>query len=407
MRRKGPITRLVRASLLVGIASGPFASLALGQHARRELVDGLPVYVQTRAKAELEFRAYCRAGSTTAADPRIAPLTAAWIAIGGTQSLPGREFEAAMAELDLAVHAWADRDLLSIEARAQPGRFRPSARLFADLVMYPAFTPSDASRARAAAAAPLAIDPAVAMVRRSLSLDVELAEPRPEGSNRITRTEVVAHHRRRVGIDTCVIVVTGPLDGIDVARELNAAFVGFRRAGEAMVAVVDGEPAGRGVSVALRELSPGRSRLVIARYGLHRSHPDWLALEVGITAGLLGPAAGGGGTARFRVVPAILGPDLLLLDARVSSGGLKATFAAHREAFDELMNRSLRTRALERARDYVGRALVPPADAAFAATAHALLEAFGLPGGDPNDRYERLLALDRATVIRAVARHLR
>ena len=408
------------AAVVVALAlATTAASAATAAPARRLVLDGLPVYVQDTGGERVQLRAYVRVGDRPD-DAAAAALAAAWMSLGGTRSLPGREFEAAVAELDFEVRAYVVPDLLVVEAHTTPERFRPSCRLFADLLMYPAFGPKQLRPARAAAIAPAAPDDALELVDANLALDGATpgrvherlsAAATADAVPPPTREQVVELHRRRVGIDTTVAVVTGPLAAIDVKRELGAAFLGFQRAADPVAVRTSEEESdvGRGSTTAWREHSGGRTRLLVARRGLPRGHPDWLVLELGIVAAFLTPELDRKAAlaARLRIEQPLGEPDLLLLDASVPTNAVAAWQGSYQTAFAELANRNVSAPALERARAWLSRALVPPATAADAAIAHALLEALGADGAQPEARHQALMEIERQQVLRAAARHLR
>lgn len=378
-------------------------ALAASAPARRVELAGVATHLQATAGDSVTLRAYLRLARDADSDPRLPSLLAAWMAAGGSQSFAGRDFAIASREIGVELIGHAVDDLVVLEGSVPPGRLRASLRLLADVIMYPAIDASVAATAWSRVRLADGTGPAE-LARRALAASLDPVATR--SYERPTRDEVLALHRRSAGRDAVVLAITGPIDGLDIEKDVRDAFTGFLKAGSSARDV--GSEGKRTATLAVREVAPGTSRLVVAARGLPRSSADWLAVEVGLLATIFSVESD---TAllppMITIEQPVTGADLLIVDRLIPSVALGELELAYDQGFARALSGGLRSVAIERARAWVATALVPPADLPHAARAHALLEALGAPGVDPTERYRQLRELPTAAVAKATAKHLR
>ena len=108
---------------------------------RSALPGGLVLWQQHGATAGVSITALIRSGSfyeSASASGRTAAMLH-WMRLGGTRSLSAREVERSLAQLGAGLQVEVFHDRLVLRLRGAKQQFRPNLRLFADVLMSPAF----------------------------------------------------------------------------------------------------------------------------------------------------------------------------------------------------------------------------------------------------------------------------
>ena len=245
------------------------ATLAAGPAERATLGNGLVLWRQESGAGQARIAAVIRRAD--AEDGEDGAVLVPWMRLGGTRSLSPQEVARGLAEMGAELTCSAASDRIVLELRVDAARFRPAIRLFADILMYPAF---DESRLKDAMATPCGTAPWPAAVAAAWPAAAARA-----GHGRPSRDRVLAYHRRVVVPENMVLVVDGKLSALDVTREARAALETWSPEGAAASASLPGtKRAPR--TVVVHGTGPGRSRVYYTLGGAAPGEVDYAAEAV-------------------------------------------------------------------------------------------------------------------------------
>lgn len=268
-------------------------SLVMPEILKRQLSNGIPVWIVTRREVPLAtVSLLMRAGASEdpAGKDGLASFTADLLE-EGAGSRNSLDFAEAVDMLGAGLAAQAGYDATLVGLTVPSRNLAPALDLMADLVLRPTFPKEELARSRAevltsflqarqdpsslASAAFLSV-----LFGRSHRYGTGVSGT-AAGFATLTRDDVVAFHQAAYRPDRASLVVTGDVQPEAVLRLLEARFGSWKASGPALGARTEpvAPAAGRGLFLVDRPASP-QSVLRIGSVGVARDTPDYFPLQV-------------------------------------------------------------------------------------------------------------------------------